>query len=100
MSLRDVGMVKWFDVQKGYGFINNVLSDEDIFVHFSALDGSTGFRVLYDGEYVSFDKETLDNGKVVASTVTGVGGGPLLCQHPGRHINIVRKSKPNNHAKA
>ena len=47
------GTVKWFNEQKGYGFIE---SDEggDVFVHFSAVN-MTGFKVLYEGDRVTFD---------------------------------------------
>jgi len=47
------GTVKWFNEQKGFGFIE---SDEggDVFVHFSAINMS-GFKVLYEGDQVSFE---------------------------------------------
>ncbi len=46
------GKVKWFNAEKGYGFIN---SDEgDIFVHFSAVQGD-GFKTLDEGQDVQFD---------------------------------------------
>ncbi len=47
------GTVKWFNEQKGFGFIE---SDEggDVFVHFSAISMS-GFKVLYEGDRVSFE---------------------------------------------
>ncbi|HID06501.1 MAG TPA: cold-shock protein [Armatimonadetes bacterium] len=48
------GTVKWFNERKGYGFISQDDSDEDVFVHFSAIEG-TGFRTLREGQRVEFD---------------------------------------------
>ena len=50
---RQQGTVKWFNESKGFGFIRDE-SGEDIFVHFSAIQG-TGFRTLQEGERVEFD---------------------------------------------
>jgi CspA family cold shock protein len=47
------GTVKWFNEKKGYGFIEHD-DGTDIFVHFSAIN-MTGFKVLYEGERVSFE---------------------------------------------
>jgi cold shock protein len=48
-----VGTVKWFNDEKGYGFIAPE-SGEDVFVHFSAIQ-STGYRSLAEGQAVEFD---------------------------------------------
>ena len=48
-----VGTVKWFNADKGYGFIAPE-SGEDVFVHFSAIQ-STGYRSLEEGQVVEFD---------------------------------------------
>ena len=48
------GTVKWFDSQKGFGFITNEQSGKDIFVHFSGI-ASNGFKTLEEGQQVSFD---------------------------------------------
>lgn len=45
--------IKWFNNEKGYGFIENG-KDEDIFVHYSEIN-MDGYKTLKDGEYVSFD---------------------------------------------
>jgi len=54
------GMVKWFDVKKGFGFIVGP-EGQDIFAHFSKIDGD-GFRVLKDGCMVQYDAERGDKG--------------------------------------
>jgi CspA family cold shock protein len=48
-----VGTVKWFNADKGFGFIAPE-SGEDVFVHFSAIQ-STGYRLLDEGQTVEFD---------------------------------------------
>ena len=50
------GTVKWFNEQKGYGFIKQE-NGQDIFVHYSAINGS-GFKTLKEGDQVSFEVET------------------------------------------
>lgn len=47
------GTVKWFNAEKGYGFIAQDAGD-DVFVHFSAIAG-TGYRTLEEGQHVEFD---------------------------------------------
>ena len=50
------GTVKWFNAQKGYGFITNEGTAEDVFVHFSAIV-SDGYKTLEEGQKVTFDIE-------------------------------------------
>ena len=50
------GTVKWFNAEKGYGFIANDEGGEDIFVHFSAIQ-TEGYKTLKEGQKVSFDTE-------------------------------------------
>ena len=52
MSVREQGIVKWFNDSKGFGFIQRN-SGEDIFVHFRAIQGD-GYRSLQDGQKVEF----------------------------------------------
>ena len=49
------GTVKWFNAEKGYGFISQE-SGDDVFVHFSAIQGK-GFKTLEEGQSVSFEIE-------------------------------------------
>lgn len=48
------GTVKWFNAEKGYGFIAVNGSSDDVFVHYSAIETS-GFRSLDEGQKVEFD---------------------------------------------
>jgi CspA family cold shock protein len=50
------GTVKWFNEAKGVGFISPADGGADVFVHFSAIDGS-GFKTLAEGQQVSYDTE-------------------------------------------
>ena len=66
------GMVKWFNPQKGFGFITPDDGGEDLFVHQSAVH-APGFRSLMEGEEVEF-KIVDERGKQKAIEVTGPGG--------------------------
>lgn len=48
------GTVKWFNPQKGYGFITNESDGKDVFVHFSGIN-SQGYKTLEEGQNVSFE---------------------------------------------
>lgn len=48
------GTVKWFNAQKGYGFITNESTGEHVFVHFSGIAGE-GYKSLEEGQNVTFD---------------------------------------------
>lgn len=53
MSQKINGTVKWFNQDKGFGFITPETGGKDVFVHFSAING-TGRRNLQDGQQVTF----------------------------------------------
>ncbi|HLV09142.1 MAG TPA: cold shock domain-containing protein [Halanaerobiales bacterium] len=61
------GKVKWFDAQKGYGFIEREDGD-DVFVHFSAIEDE-GFKTLEEGEEVEFEIVEGDRGPQAANVV-------------------------------
>ena len=63
------GTVKWFSDQKGFGFITPEDGQDDVFVHFSALQ-SSGFKTLREGETVSFDVTEGPKGKQAANVVS------------------------------
>lgn len=61
------GTVKWFNDDKGYGFITRD-NGSDVFVHFSAIQGE-GFKTLKEGQHVTFDVEESDRGPQAANVV-------------------------------
>ena len=68
MSERFEGTVKWFDSKKGYGFITRQ-EGEDVFVHYSALEGE-GFRSLKEGQKVEFELTEGQKGPQAINIVT------------------------------
>jgi len=58
--MKNSGIVKWFNRLKGYGFIYPDKGEQEVFVHYSAIEGE-GYRNLYEGEKVDFDQ--VDKGK-------------------------------------
>jgi CspA family cold shock protein len=84
-----VGTVKWFNAEKGYGFIAPE-SGEDVFVHFSAIQ-SAGYRSLDEGQAVEFDVtpgpkgpqaanvRPLERQSQAANSPPGVAGRAVCC---------------------
>ena len=68
------GTVKWFNNAKGYGFIVPEQGGEDVFVHYSTIDGS-GFKTLKEGQTVQFEVVSSPRG-VQTTRVVGVEGEP------------------------
>ncbi|MCM3340406.1 MULTISPECIES: cold shock domain-containing protein [Paenibacillus] len=61
------GIVKWFNAEKGYGFIQ-VENGEDVFVHYSAIQGD-GFKALDEGQEVEFEITQGNRGPQAANVI-------------------------------
>nr|WP_319556328.1 cold-shock protein [uncultured Vibrio sp.] len=61
MPDRETGSVKWFNENKGFGFITKDSDGKDIFVHFRSIS-SVGFKTLLEGQKVSFEVEPSEKG--------------------------------------
>lgn len=89
------GMVKWFSNKLGYGFIKIVddssRRNEDIFVHQTRVTPNVSeYRTLRKGEYVSLEILPDEKRAWQANNVTGINGGPLMCDTYHR----VKGSRP------
>ena len=60
------GTVKWFNAEKGYGFISQSDGQPDVFVHFSAIQAS-GYRSLEEGQAVEFEVQQGQKGLQAAN---------------------------------
>lgn len=63
-----IGTVKWFNAQKGYGFIQPEDGSKDVFVHISAVE-QAGLDTLREGQRVSFELERDRKGKLAATNL-------------------------------
>lgn len=63
------GTVKWFNDSKGYGFIEREDGEDDVFVHFSAIQ-MDGFKTLTEGQQVEFELATGNRGTHATNVVT------------------------------
>ena len=84
---RLTGMVKWFNNKSGFGFITvcseGELCDKDIFAHYSSIRVTNSqYKYLVQGEYVEFKlvKSESDKHENQATDITGIMGGPILCE--------------------
>lgn len=79
---RLTGQVKFFNKSKGYGFIKDLDSDDEIFVHFTALSTTDQLiqKCLFKGEYVEYEVLSSGDDKPKAVSVTGVKGNKLMCE--------------------
>jgi len=74
MAERYIGTVKWFSAPKGYGFIGRDDGEEDVFVHFSAIQ-MEGYKRLKEGQEVEGPKG-LQAANVILATATGLEQKP------------------------
>ena len=80
---RSFAVVKWFNPKAGYGFLTDVDSNADVFVHHNGIKSSDNvYKTLTTGEYVEYSTTKDDSGKTLAVDVTGLRGGKLLCEQP------------------
>lgn len=68
MTIRIKGLVKWFNGDKGFGFISPLDGSKDISVHFSALNGDN-FKTLFEGQKVEFAIHSGDKGPAAANVI-------------------------------
>lgn len=74
------GQVKFFNRDRGFGFITRLSDNKDFFVHYLDIKPSTQcWNILYQNEYVEFSTRDGPNGEQ-AGDVTGINGGSLLCE--------------------
>lgn len=105
---RLTGKVKWFNNKAGYGFITVCDGSEhaakDIFVHYTSIQVKDAqYKCLIQGEYVEFELTKPERGdhEFHAYNVSGVKGGPLMCETRKQYISgpkqtprTERKPKP------
>ncbi|WP_097748257.1 cold shock-like protein CspB [Escherichia coli] len=68
MSNKMTGLVKWFNADKGFGFISPVDGSKDVFVHFSAIQNDN-YRTLFEGQKVTFSIESGPKGPAAANVI-------------------------------
>jgi CspA family cold shock protein len=78
IAVRDfaTGSVKWFDSTKGFGFIADADGGDDVFVHHSAVNRE-GYKFLDDGDAVTYDVESAEDGRLRAINVSDIDGNPF-----------------------
>jgi len=69
ISFMATGTIKWFNESKGFGFISQDDGGADVFVHFSAIQG-TGFKTLSEGQAVTYEVENGPKGPQATSVTT------------------------------
>jgi CspA family cold shock protein len=65
------GTVKWFNEAKGFGFISQADGGNDVFVHFSAIQGG-GFKTLTEGQHVQYEVQNGPKGLQAANVTAAI----------------------------
>lgn len=76
-SLMTNGIVKWFSNEKGYGFIERLDNQEDVFVHFTGINNE-GFKTLKEGQLVTFTVAQGARGPQATDVLIGTEETPEL----------------------
>ena len=97
-NTRLIGQVKWFHKKKGFGFIQDINTKTEFFVHHSALQVSDTdtFLFLTMGEYVEYSLlPSLNNSqhKTISSDVTGIKRGLLMCEYQSQFAKNREKGE-------
>jgi len=98
---RHTGQVKWFSRDRGLGFIRELKKDSessdenDIFVHYTGLRTSSNdvYKTLYDGEYIEFVETSMEDGRKIATDITGIYENELMCE------NVYKKKQNSKNRK-
>ncbi|GAA5871023.1 hypothetical protein JCM8547_005334 [Rhodosporidiobolus lusitaniae] len=95
------GTVKFFNVQKGFGFIIDDITEElagsEVFVHYTGIDQSSGFRCLSPGERVEYILiKGQRKGRLQALRVAGLNGNALLGLSDPRQADAVRRNSQDS----
>jgi len=87
------GIVKFFDAQKGWGFITPDLGGPEVFVHHTALVQKTGFRLVNQGDHVEYTTEPTDKG-LRAINVMVIKAAPIQPEQRRRRSEGGRPRPP------
>lgn len=100
---RFTGQVKFFNRDRGFGFVTRLDDKKDFFVHFQDIKLSNPevkcWNILFQGEYIEFSIRNGPNGEQ-AGEVTGVRGGSLLCENHFNTNNIKTKKRKTRNSEA